>query len=119
MATTYTWGFPAFECYPTYESQTDVVFIIHWRVTADDGQGHSASVYGTQGVVYEAGTPFTPYADITPEQAEVWVQSAMGIDAVTALQQSLNSKIEALINPKSVTLPAPWAASITVTEPTV
>ena len=109
MTTTYTWDFPAFECYPTYESQTDVVFTIHWRCTADDGLGHIAEVYSTQSVEYKAGTPFTPYADITPEQTQGWVQSAMGIDAVTALQQNLDSQIENLINPKSVTLPAPWA----------
>ena len=33
----------------------------------------------------------------------------MGIDAVTALQQNLDSQIERQINPTSVTLPAPWA----------
>jgi len=114
MAITYTWGFPAFEAYPTEEGHTDVVFTIHWRVTADDGQGHVADVYSTQSVVYESGTPFTPYADIQPEQVQAWVETAMGPEQVAAMKSNLDSQIANMINPKSVTLPAPWAASVAV-----
>lgn len=109
MSNTYTWDFPAFDCYPTEASLTDVVFNIHWRCTADDGNGHIASIYNTQAVTQGPSDPFTPYNEITPEQAQSWVQAAMGIDQVTALQQSLDQMIENQINPKQVTLPAPWA----------
>jgi len=109
MSNTYTWEFPAFDCYPEYESHADVVFTIHWRCTADDGNGHMATIYSTQAVIQGPNDPFTPYNEITPEQAKAWVQAAMGIDQVTALQESLDQQIEDLINPKAVTLPAPWA----------
>lgn len=109
MAISYSWDFPAFECYPTYESQTDVVFTIHWRLIGDDGQGHVASVYSTQSVEYKAGFPFTAYADITPEQAQTWVTNAMGAEAVSAAESNIATQIEQQINPSSVTLPAPWA----------
>ena len=108
MPNTYTWEFPAFDCYPSEQSLTDVVFSIHWRCTAEDGEGHTASIYSTQAVIQGPDDPFTPYNEITFDQAKSWVQSAMGIDQVTALQQSLDQMIEDQINPKVETLPAPW-----------
>ena len=112
MSNTYIWDFPAFDCYPTEASLTDVVFNIHWRGTAEDGEGHTASIYSTQSVIQGPDDPFTPYSEITFDQAKSWVQSTMGIDQVTALQQSLDQMIEDQINPKVETLPAPWANNI-------
>lgn len=109
MSNTYTWDFPAFDCYPSEASLIDVVFNIHWRCTADDGNGHVACIYSTQAVTYEAGAPFTPFDQITFDQAQEWVQAAMGFEAVEALQQALDQQIQDQISPKTVTLPAPWA----------
>lgn len=108
MSNTYTWEFPAFDCYPSEASLTDVVFNIHWRCTADDGKGHVASIYNTQAVTQGPSDPFTPYDQITFEQAKTWVQMAMGIDAVVALQETLDQMIQDQISPKTVTLPAPF-----------
>lgn len=110
---TYEWDFPALEAYPEFESQTDVVFLVHWRVTGTDGT-YSASVYSTQSLTVEAGQPFTPYADLTKEQIQSWVQEAMGIDAVTAIQENIDTQIANLINPPVVVLPPPWASQPTV-----
>ena len=106
---TYTWNFPAFDCYPQYESQTDVVFTIHWSLSADDGNGHVASVYNTQAVTYTAGSPFTPYSQLQPAQVQAWVEEAMGPELVAATKLNLDNQIEQQINPSQVTLPAPWA----------
>lgn len=109
MAITYTWEFPAFDCYPTEASLVDVVFNIHWRCMADDGEGHTATIYNTQAVTHSPEDPFTPFDEITPEQAQAWVQGAMGIDQVTALQEALDQMIANQINPPVVTKPAPWS----------
>jgi len=109
MSNVYTWEFPAFDCYPEYQSHADVIFTIHWRVTADDGNGHMASCYGTQAVTFTAGSPFTPFNEITFDQAQHWVQAAMGFEQLDAMRESLDQQIEDQIHPKAVTLPAPWA----------
>ena len=112
MAITYTWNFTAFDLYPTYESQTEVVFTIHWSLQGDDGNGHVASVYNTQAVTYEAGTPFTPFDDITPAQTQEWVTSAMGAEGVAAAKANIAKQIENQINPTQITKPAPWDTTI-------
>ncbi len=109
MNNNYTWEFPAFDCYPTEAGLSDVVFNIHWRCTADDGAGHTATIDSTQAVTFTAGSPFTPFNEITFDQAQHWVQAALGMAPVTALQQSMDQMIEDQIHPKVETLPAPWA----------
>lgn len=108
MALTYSWNFPAFDCYPTQDGYTDVVFTVHWRYSATDGAGHAAEVYSTQAVSYKEGDPFVPFADLTPEIVTGWVEAAMGPEQVAALQANLAAQIEQEINPSQVTLPPPW-----------
>jgi len=111
MPSTYTWTFPALMAYPTYETQTDVVYIVNWVLTADDGAGHTARVYSTQAITYEASSPFTPYADLTRAEVQDWVTSAMGPERVAELEASLDEQIQDQITPTSVTLPPPWTVS--------
>ena len=108
MPNTYTWTFPALTAYPTYESQTDVVYVVNWVLTADDGAGHTARVYSTQAITYEAGSPFTPYADLTQAEVQDWVTSAMGPEQVALFEANLDKQIQDQITPTSVTLPPPW-----------
>ena len=63
ITTSITWDVEQMDCYPTYESQTDVVFTVHWRCTAVKDQ-YTATNYGTVSCTYTAGEPFTPYAQI-------------------------------------------------------
>ena len=51
MAITYTWTIPTLE----HEIADGGVYVAHWRVTGVDGDGNSASSYGTcwQGCVCE------------------------------------------------------------------
>jgi len=110
MANTYIWNFPQLDVYPTYATQTDVVFTVHWTLTgANDGVPPiTAQVYGSQTVTYEAGTPFTPYADLTEPQVQGWVVDAMGPDQIAALEANLDQQIENIINPPSLPIPPPW-----------
>ena len=104
----YTWSFPALEAYPQHAGEIDVVFTIHWRLTGDDGNGHSATVYGTVSVQYNEGDPFTPYASLTPELVQSWVEEDLGSEQVVAMKANIDSQIANQINPPSVTLPPPW-----------
>lgn len=104
----YNWTFPALEAYPQHEGATDVVFTVHYRMDGDDGQGHSAGVYGCVGVTYEGGSSFTPYANLTKKQVQGWVEAALGEKTVAAMKANIDGQIENQINPPSVTLPPPW-----------
>lgn len=110
MSITNTWTVTAMNCYPQAEGQTDVAFNIHWLLTGTDGT-HSASVYGTVGVTYVAGTPYTPYNQLTQDQVVGWVKEALGNEQVAAYEANVAQQIANQVNPPVVTPPLPWAAN--------
>lgn len=107
----YNWTFPAFDCYPQTEGETDVVFTIHYVYSADDGEGHTASVYGTVGVTFDPKEPFTPFANITEAMAVSWTIGALGKEQVAAMKVNLDGQIANQINPPVVSLPPPWVVA--------
>jgi hypothetical protein len=109
MSVTNTWVIEQMNCYPTYESQTDVVFEVFWRVNATDGT-YNATSYGSIGVTYSAGSPYTPYADLTQAQVVGWVQAALGAEQVAAIEAGLAINIANQVNPPTVTPALPWSA---------
>jgi hypothetical protein len=109
MTITNTWAIQQMDCYPEYEGEPDVVFVCHWTLIATDGT-YSGSSYGSVGVTYEAGTPYTAYADLTLDQVVGWVQSALGAEQVAAYEANVATQIADQINPPVVTPPLPWGA---------
>lgn len=103
----YNWTINPLEAYPTQADETDVVFIAHWQLHAT-ADSYRATSIGTQGLTYEAGTPFTPFNELTLEQVTGWVETAMGEETVAQLKAGLAVQIENQINPPSVTLQSPW-----------
>jgi hypothetical protein len=112
MTTTYQWTIKAMDCVPQEDGHTDVVVTANWTVSATDGT-YTSSAYGTQSFAYDAGKAFIPYANLTQDEVIGWVQSAMGVDSVTALQENLDKQIENQINPPIVTPPLPWVPAPT------
>ena len=108
MAVTNTWVIEKMDCYPTYESQTDVVFTVFWRINATDGT-YNSSAYGTQSVTYAAGSSFTPYASLTQGQVIGWVEAGMGTEQVAKYYDMLATNIADQVNPPVVAPPLPWA----------
>lgn len=108
MSNTYTWVISQLECYPEVDGNADVVFVIHWRRQATDGNGHSGDIYGSQSVTLDAEAPFTPYADLTFDQVVGWLEDAMGEEQLAAQIAALDMQIENQINPPVVTPPLPW-----------
>jgi len=107
MANTYTWVIEAMDCVPQEDGLTDVVMTIHWRQNATDGT-YDATVYGTVGVTYTPGSPFTPYADLTRQQVIGWTQDALGTEQCAEITANLDAQIANQINPPVVTLPLLW-----------
>ncbi len=107
MTTTNTWAVVQMNAYPEYDGEPDVVFTVHWTLTATDGT-YTGSVYGSIGVSLTEGSTFTPYADLTEAQVIGWVQNAMGWEQVAAYEANVAGQIESQLNPTVVTPPLPW-----------
>lgn len=106
----YNWIIERLDCYPERDGETDVVFTVHWRLNAQDGE-YSASGYGTIGLTYDPAAPFTPYASLTEAQVVGWVQAALGAEQIAQMEAALAQAIAAQINPPVVSPPLPWSAS--------
>ena len=104
--TTFTWTVSRLDCYPQAEGQTDVVFTVHWTCAGTDGT-YNGSVYSTCNVTYVAGTPYTPYDQLTQDQVLGWIWSS-GVDQSSA-EAAVQSQINSQINPPVVSPPLPWA----------
>ena len=116
MAISYTWDVKTCDTYPSHtdsqdpvNTESDVVYNVHWRLTAEDdanqdaeGNNWTASVYGTQNLDVDDLSSFTAFADLTASDVQGWVETAMGSDAVTALKTGLDADIAGKITPTSV-----------------
>ena len=105
MSITYTWTIVGLPAYPQAEGQTDVVFQVNWQCLASDGT-YSATSVGSVPVTYTAGSPYTPYADLTEEQVWGWIDPDLDKPAIEANLQDL---IDKQANPTVITPPLPWS----------
>ena len=110
MAISYSWNVSTVDTYPTHNSQSDVVYNVHWRLTATDdanndadGNPQTADVYGSQAVDTSDLSSFTAFADLTASDVQGWVESALGADKVTEMKASLDAQIAEKVTPTSVT----------------
>jgi len=105
MTTNFTWSVVLLEAYPEAEGQTNVVFQVYWNCFGQNGD-FSYRTYSQTPVSYVAGTPYTPYADLTQDQVLGWIWSS-GVDK-DAVEASIEEQIQNQMNPTVVTPPLPW-----------
>ena len=110
MAISYTWDVSTVDTYPTHNSQSDVIYNVHWRLTAEDdanqdadGNNIIATSYGTCGLDTSDLSSFTAFADLTASDVQGWVEAVFGADDVAAKKAALDAKIAEIITPTSVT----------------
>lgn len=117
---TYTWRFPAIDVYTQQGSYSDVVYNIHWRLSATTESGsYSAENYGVQSVAPynpDSGS-FIPYENLTKELVTSWILDSMG-EKYGILTASLDNQIEIQINPPTLQLSPPWSDIPPTPEPT-
>jgi hypothetical protein len=112
MANTYNWQINALDTNPTQGDLTDVVYNIHWTLTAtseqvdSEGNAYTAESIGTQSISNPEGESFTAFEDLTQEIVEGWLESSE-LD-VEAIKSSLDYQITEAITPTSVTKNVPW-----------
>jgi len=102
-----TWKIDALNCKPSFDGKTNVVETIHWRLNGVDGD-YATSVYGSVGVTYTEGSPFTDYDSLTEEIVIEWLKDALGAEQVAEYEAGVNSQLEALKNPTVVNPPLPF-----------
>lgn len=107
MTIAYTWQFDSLDVFPTYQTVTDAVESMHWRLTADDSLGHQAQAYGEQKTGPIDVNDFIPYDDLTLADVQGWCETQMGPD-LDAVKAVLVGQIEQQISPTVVSLPPPW-----------
>lgn len=104
MAISYNWVISAMDEYPQSEGLSNVVFNVHYRRQANDGE-YFAETYNVAPMSLPDPSAFTPYDQLTFEQVCGWLE---GVLDVAAIDSSLTNQIEEKKNPKVVSLPLPW-----------
>ncbi len=108
--TTYNWNCKTVDAYPQDGEYSDLVYNVHWIVTGisdeldPQGVAYNATSIGTQTLDVSDVTDFIPFEDLTNEQVVTWTKSAMGEEQVASIEASIQSQIDALITPTTVTL---------------
>tara|TARA_B100001094_G_C17477858_1_gene460450 strand:+ start:136 stop:480 length:345 start_codon:yes stop_codon:yes gene_type:complete len=109
MANTYAWNCKTVDVYPTHDSHSDVVYVVHYRLTATSDQKDSednfyiASVFNTQSVSADDIGNFIPFADLTNAIVTGWVETAVGADEVASMKSGLDASIVEQITPTTET----------------
>ena len=108
--TTYNWNCKTVDAYPQDGEYVDLVYNVHWIVTGisdeldPQGVAYNATSIGTQTLDVSDVTDFIPFEDLTNEQVVAWTKGAMGEEQVASIEASIQSQIDALITPTTVTL---------------
>jgi len=110
MAINYTWDVSTCDVYPTKSSKSNVVYQVHWRLTATDdanndsyGNPQKAVVYGTQTLDTSDLSSFTNWSSLDAAKVQGWVEASLGADEVTRLKTSIEEQVEAKVSPTTVT----------------
>jgi len=82
------------------------IYTIHYTVT-HYAESESTGAYGSVGLGDPDPTNFTPYDQITKDQAIEWVKDALGAEQVASIESSLEEQIQQKLNPTSAS-GVPW-----------
>ena len=110
MAISYSWDCKTCDTYPTKSGKSNVVYNVHWNLTAtdgtnkdSDGNNWTSSMYGTQAVSTDDLSSFKNWSSLTNADVQGWVETALTADTVTAMKTSLDAVIAEKVTPTSVT----------------
>jgi hypothetical protein len=113
---TYIWTFNPLTCYTQLEGHEDVVMTIHWQLLATqvvDDKTYSAQSIGTTSLEFDASAEsFIPFAELTKEVVQQWVETQLGEEQVEKIKLALETQIEEQITPKIVNHAAPWETPV-------
>jgi hypothetical protein len=82
------------------------VYTIHWTASLEE-DGKTASCYGSVGLGEPDPDNFTPFSELTKEEAVNWTLAALGVDQVVSIEEALHNQIQAKLHPTSES-GVPW-----------
>ena len=94
-----TWSIVQLDYALSEDGYTDVVNNSHWQCIDEDDASNQARVYGTVAIPTDDLSNFTPYADITEEQAIQWTKDALGAEEVASIEANVAAQLQLIENP--------------------
>ena len=106
MAITYTWKVTGLMIQDEGDLEK-VAVMSNFSINGTDGE-YTGQVSYAVNLLQPDAENFTPYADITEEQAVQWTKNALGEDRVSAMQQEVADQIAKATIPVPQPAPLPW-----------
>ena len=117
MAISYTWDVKTVDTYPSHtdeqspsNTESDVIYNVHWRLTGEDdanndadGNPQQGSIYGVVSLDVSDLSSFTAFDSVTSSTVQGWVESALGSDEVTSLKSNIDAQIAEKVTPTTET----------------
>jgi hypothetical protein len=82
------------------------IYTVHYTVSLTE-DGETAGAYGSVGLGAPDPDSFTPFSEVTKEEAVNWVLSALGPDQVVSIEEALYNQIQQKVHPTSAD-GVPW-----------
>lgn len=111
---TYTKNIQGMQAYKSIDGETNVVFSVAWSLVGEEN-GFTSTCPATTYVPYTAGQPFTPYADLTQEQVEAWIDQYTPLAQMEQYQNTISFSLQQKQQQESPALP--WVAPPTPPTP--
>jgi len=106
---TFNWTISAVERAVDLDGLQDVIQMVHWRYSGADENGINAEMYGAISVGAPNPEDFTPFDGVTTSDVEDWLEDLLDVDS---MQKSLESQIDLIAKPKTITGPL-YSAPVT------
>jgi hypothetical protein len=106
MAITYTWKVTGLMVQDEGDLEK-VAVMSNFSINGTDGE-YTGQVSYAVNLLQPDAENFTPYADITEEQAVQWTKNALGEDRVSAMEQEVSEQITKASVPVPQPAPLPW-----------
>jgi len=106
----YNWDCKTVEALVSQDDNAEVVHTVHWRVTGESEEldsnenPYTVTNIGTQFLNTADIEDFIPFGDITHAEVVAWTKAAMGEEEVTDLEANIETQLNALITPTTITL---------------
>ena len=105
MATQFTWTINGLQVMQSPEPNT--VTMSNFTILGDDS-GTTGSVTYSVNLLPASPANFTPFDQITQEQAVQWTQEALGPERVISMEAEVQAQIDAQKIPTPQPAPLPW-----------
>lgn len=105
MANTYNWDIISIEVKPSLDDLTNVVSIVKWTYNGTSSDNVTGNVTGETTIPTPQGDNFISYDALTKEIVITWLENILN---VSDLQLRVDTQIDFIKNPPTITLPLPW-----------